>query len=57
LRDRSEEFGVAAGLEVEQQRHNADAFRQDADQLFERAGAAGRPDHSNNTAPQCEAHG
>ena len=36
-RNRIEELVLAAGLEVQHQRHNADAFRQDADQLFEPA--------------------
>src|SRR5262245_39558951 len=56
LGDRIEEFGVAAGLKVQQQRHDAYAFWQDADQLFERARASGRPDHSDDTAPQRKAH-
>src|SRR5262245_39460974 len=57
LGDRIEEFGVAAGLEVQQQRHDADAFWQDPDQLFERARASSRPDHSDDAAPQRKAHG
>jgi hypothetical protein len=56
MRHHRAEFILRAAADIEEQRDEADAFREQANDLFGHAGAHGGVDHAHHAAPAGECH-